>query len=199
MPIDIKNGGDNSDCSVAPAVIERGTGAIILEGAGNRIEIAEQAEIGHLHVQLSGGSSLVIGAGCILRNLFIYACNHGSVRIGGGTGFNGFVRLLLHEPGVIAIGQNCLFGGDTDLTVSDMHSILDARTGRRTNPAKDISIADHVWIGQKATILKGVSIGRDSIVAAGAIVTRPIPAGCIAAGNPARVVKEGVTWSHDLL
>ena len=57
-----------------------------------------------------------------------------------------------------------------------------------------IKIGNHVWIGQGATILKGVTIGNNSIIAAGAIVTKDIPANCIAAGVPARVIKEDVNW-----
>ena len=103
---------------------------------------------------------MVIEAGCIPRNLFVYACNLGVVRIGVRTGFNGFVQLLLHERSSITIGEDCLFGGDTNVTISDVHSILDGATGQRISPARVIAVADHVWIGQKATVLKGVTIGQ---------------------------------------
>ncbi|MDB5174214.1 MAG: transferase hexapeptide repeat containing protein [Phycisphaerales bacterium] len=199
MAIQVTTSGERNELSVPQTVLDGGWGSIILEGSDNRIEIAEPAEVGHLHIELSGGSSLRIGPGCILRNLFVYACDRGSVRIGGQTGFNGLVRLLLHEQGAIEIGSGCLFGGDTDLTISDMHSILDAATGERLNRARSICVADRVWVGQKATLLKGVSIGGESVIAAGAVVTGAVPSGCIAAGNPARVVREGVTWRHELI
>ena len=51
-------------------------------------------------------------------------------------------------------------------------------------------IEDNVWIGDHATVLKGVTIGRNSVVAARAVVTRDVPANVVVAGNPARVVRE---------
>ena len=58
----------------------------------------------------------------------------------------------------------------------------------------DIKIGNHVWIGANVTILKGVSIGDGSIVAAGSVVTKSIPEACLAAGVPAKVIKENVQW-----
>ena len=55
--------------------------------------------------------------------------------------------------------------------------------------AKKIVIEDGVWIGERATILKGVTIGKGSIIGCDAVVTHNIPQYCIAAGNPAKVVK----------
>lgn len=57
-----------------------------------------------------------------------------------------------------------------------------------------IRIGNHVWIGSRATILKGVSIGDGAIIASGAVVSRDVEAGSIVAGNPARVVKEHAQW-----
>ena len=72
-------------------------------------------------------------------------------------------------------------------------------TGRRINPAGDIRLAEHVWVGEGALILKGVSIAADSIVGARSVVTRDVPPKSIVAGAPARVVRSGVSWRHDLI
>jgi maltose O-acetyltransferase len=53
-----------------------------------------------------------------------------------------------------------------------------------------VRLEENVFIGDGTKILKGVTIGRDSVVGAGSVVTRSIPAGVIAAGNPARVVRD---------
>ena len=55
--------------------------------------------------------------------------------------------------------------------------------------SKKVQIGDRVWIGERSTILKGVTIGNDAIVAAGSVVTHDVPSSTIVAGNPARVVK----------
>ena len=51
-----------------------------------------------------------------------------------------------------------------------------------------------MWIGQGASVLKGVNLGEGAIVAANAVVTKDVPANCAVAGNPARVIKENVYW-----
>ena len=59
-----------------------------------------------------------------------------------------------------------------------------------------MKIGNKVWIATNALILPGVSIGDGAIVAAGAVVTKDVPAKCMVAGVPARVVKENVEWKH---
>ena len=90
----------------------------------------------------------------------------------------------------IEIGKNATIGRDVVIRSYDGHTIKEV--GYQVSAS--IKIGDLVWIGQGATILKGVTIGNDSIIAAGAIVTKDIPANYIAAGVPARVIKEDVNW-----
>ena len=52
-----------------------------------------------------------------------------------------------------------------------------------------------MWRGMNVTILKGVHIGTGAVIAAGAVVTKDIPAGCLAAGVPAKVIRENISWS----
>ena len=86
-----------------------------------------------------------------------------------------------------------------EITTSDMHSILDLETNQRINPARDISIGDKVWIGQRAMILKGAKIGRGSVIGASAIVSGEVPENCVAAGNPARVIRQKISWDMRIL
>ena len=87
----------------------------------------------------------------------------------------------------ISIGDNCMIASGVYLTDSDWHDVYNRIAFGKTEP---IDIANNVWIGDSAIVCKGVSIGENSIVGAGAVVANSIPANCIAAGNPAQVVKQ---------
>ena len=60
-----------------------------------------------------------------------------------------------------------------------------------------ITIGDHVWVGERAMILKGVTVGDGAVIAAGAVVTRDVEPGTLVAGVPARYVRHA-TWTHEL-
>ncbi len=101
---------------------------------------------------------------------------------------------VLISPGVrisaahqITIGDSCMLASKVYITDSDWHGIYD-----RSLPPKEISrvtLAENVWIGDSTIICKGVSIGRNSVVGAGSVVTCDIPADVVAAGNPARIIR----------
>ena len=86
----------------------------------------------------------------------------------------------------ISIGDNCMIASSAYLTDSDWHDVYNRIAFGKTDP---IDIANNVWIGDSAIVCKGVSIGENSIIGAGAVVVNSIPSNCIAAGNPAQVVK----------
>lgn len=86
----------------------------------------------------------------------------------------------------ITIGDNCMMASGVYITDADWHGIYD-RAG--FGKALPVSISDNVWIGDRAMICKGVSIGENSIIGAGSVVVNPVPANVIAAGNPARVLR----------
>jgi acetyltransferase-like isoleucine patch superfamily enzyme len=93
----------------------------------------------------------------------------------------------------ITIGRHCLLAARVCLFDSDGHSIDPAARLAGLPPppesSKPIVLGNNVWVGTGALILKGVTIGDDSIVAARAVVTHDIPSGVLVAGNPARIVK----------
>lgn len=102
----------------------------------------------------------------------------------------------------ITIGDNVNIGGDCLIMDSDAHphDYMKRRRGFATIvgigkylkdiPSKPITIGDDSWLGARCIVLKGVNIGARSIIAAGSVVTKDIPEDCIAAGNPAKVLKK---------
>lgn len=89
-----------------------------------------------------------------------------------------------------------MFSRNVKLMTSDGHDIL--RDGKRINPAKSIYIGSHVWLADNVTILKGVSIGSGSIVGINSTVTHSFSDNSAAAGNPARVIADSITWQEEL-
>ena len=91
----------------------------------------------------------------------------------------------------VTIGNNVLIGSGCLITDTDAHPI-DWRERRLSNNTKAVApvvIGDDVFIGARSIILKGVHIGNRSVIGAGSVVTKDIPADSIAAGNPAVIVK----------
>lgn len=101
--------------------------------------------------------------------------------------------------GKAVLGKDCMFSAKVVIRTSDAHSILN-EANEHINPERDTIIEDRVWIGYGATILKGSHIGKDCIIGMESVVAgRTIPDGCVAAGNPAKVVKENVHWVRERL
>ena len=87
----------------------------------------------------------------------------------------------------VTVGKNCMLAAGAYLTDADWHDIYDrTKTVGETSP---ITLEENVWIGDGATLCKGVTIGENSIIGAGSVVTKSIPKNVVAAGNPATVVK----------
>lgn len=107
-----------------------------------------------------------------------------------GSGYiNNFANINCSRK--ITIGHGVAIAENVVIRDSDNHPILSGGAASMTAP---IVIGNKVWIGMNAMILKGVHIGDGAIVAAGAVVTRDVPARCLVAGVPAKVLKEGVEW-----
>ncbi len=108
----------------------------------------------------------------------------GSIKIG---------RYNLISPGVrissaarIIIEDNCMLANGVYITDSDWHGIYDRLSFGKAAP---VHLKKNVWVGDGAIICKGVTIGENAIIGAGAIVVDDVPENSIAAGNPASVVK----------
>lgn len=154
-------------------------------------------------VTLDGDMPLVYGDGHVVvhdavtvgnRNTWIVGLKvfpDAVLEIGEGTTL-GYLNLFSVAKSV-RIGRHCLFAGEIKVIDNNSHS-LDAVRRRENAPllpseVAPIVIEDDVWIGTNCIVLKGVTIGRGAVVAAGAIVTRDVPPFTVVAGNPARVVK----------
>lgn len=119
------------------------------------------------------------------------------IRISTGTTI-GEAHLAVAENGTkLILGEDCMLSSNIRMATTDSHSIIDSTTGKRTNPAADIIIEPHVWIGYGASVNKGVTIGHNSVIAGHSVVTNSVfPNNCVIAGIPAKVVKENIDWNR---
>ena len=120
------------------------------------------------------------------------------IEIGEGTTIGGLTHLATTEGTKISIGKDCMFSSDIAIRTGDSHAIYTKDTTTRINPALDVLIGDHVWLGNKTILLKGTQIPDDSIVGSGAIVTNKfLEPNIVIAGTPGRVIKENIHWTRD--
>jgi acetyltransferase-like isoleucine patch superfamily enzyme len=137
--------------------------AILRCTGGGRIEIGKHCEIHDYAVLDASGGLIQMGEFCSL-NPFSIIYGHGGTIIGN------YVRIAAHT---VIVSANHEFRSKAHLHESGVI-------------ARGIAIGDDVWLGAGTRILDGVTIGSRSVVGAGAVVTRPVPSGCVAIGVPAR-------------
>jgi acetyltransferase-like isoleucine patch superfamily enzyme len=121
------------------------------------------------------------------RNVIITYDRGATIRVGSNVRLNG-VGLMAKRG--ITIGDNCILGSSL-LVDTDFHSV---RRDRATNPhapvlSAPITLCDNVWLAGQTVVLKGVTIGQNSVIGFRAVVTRDVPPDVVVAGNPARVVR----------
>lgn len=114
-----------------------------------------------------------------------YFCYGYNITLGNGTYINFNCNFV--DDGKIIIGEKVMFGPAVTIATVGHPIKPDMREYMYTAP---VQIQDNVWIGGNVTICPGVTIGENSVIGAGSVVTHDIPANCIAAGNPARVIRQ---------
>lgn len=134
-------------------------------------------------------SGWAVNALCTNKRGILYATQNATITIGDNVGMSSTV-LWAHES--ITIGNHVKIGGNCILMDTDAHNMdYVIRRGQYTDwgISSPIVIEDDVFIGANCIVLKGVTVGARSIIAAGSVVTKSIPADCLAAGNPAKVIR----------
>ena len=114
---------------------------------------------------------------CILQT----GTNHARIIIGDHVEMSG-CSIVCNDS--VTIGNHVLFGANCQIGDRDGHQ------DRYASKPAPIIIEDGVWLGMNVTVLKGVTIGKNTIIGANSLVTKDIPANCIAAGSPCKIIKE---------
>ena len=150
--------------------------SIALSNSQQRVRFGRGSQ-GHWVLQLWGPSSAVIGDN---------------------TTSNG-VECFFNDGGRLVIGDDYMFASHISLHVGDNHAIFDIESGQVLNYSErpSIEFGAHIWVATRGIVLADTMIGDGSIVGAGSMVKGVFPTRTLIAGAPAKVIKEGVSWSRD--
>lgn len=175
-------------------------GRIYLRAAGVRFKRGVRL-FGLPTISLYPTSQIILGEGVTLRsssrgnaigvNHEVVLRTHGEgalLKIGNRVGMSGGAICAKKK---VIIGNDVMIGANVVIADNDFHSlgILDRKNGDKNIIAKEVVIGDGVWIGADAYICKGVTIGENTVIGAKSVVTKSLPANCVAAGIPAKIVK----------
>lgn len=169
-----------------------------IKGNRNTVLVGSNVRLNTTTIQIDGDDNKIVLEDNIQGSVRLWISgNNCQILIGKNTTIRD-ANIGVAEANVSAnIGDDCMLADGIDIRCSDSHSIIDLKSNQRINYAKDINIGSHVWIGRNVQILKGVSVGKDSIIASGAILTKEYPSNSIIAGIPAQVKRTNVTWSRE--
>jgi maltose O-acetyltransferase len=152
-----------------------------LQAQYNRTSVDELDARRAILEELLGG----VGAGTVIRPPF--SCDYGRyITIGANTFVN--VGLVALDVAPISIGDDVQIGPNVQL-LTPTHPIEPEPRRAKWEAAEPITIGANVWLGGGAIVLPGVTIGDDTVIGAGSVVTRDLPARVVAVGNPARVMR----------
>lgn len=124
---------------------------------------------------------------CKLRTFYSTA----AIILGDCSGMTG--SAIIARSKTIRIGAKCMLAPGVTIVDSDFHIAWppDRRHNTwETDIDKDVTLEENVWVGMNCIILKGVTIGKNSVIAAGSVVVHSIPPNCLAGGNPAKVLRQ---------
>jgi carbonic anhydrase/acetyltransferase-like protein (isoleucine patch superfamily) len=170
-----------------------------VQGKGHRLFVAADAQVRNLRLFIQGEACTVfLGGEGMLRGLSLRLMHKGSVIALGRKVTTAGVTMVAGEGRRIVVEEDCLFSHGIWVRNTDMHPIYRIADGERMNPAADVVIGRHVWIGQDVKMSKGATIGPDSVIGTSAVVSGAIPANCVAAGVPAKVLQQGTRWDRVL-
>lgn len=146
--------------------------------------------------EISGNLELMVGNHVTINGVTTFCTNNVSERPILRIGDHAYIghQVTISVASEVTIGRYCLIADRVLIADNDGHPLDPAAraAGLPADPeaVAPIVLGDHVWVGSRAVILKGVVVGAGAVIGAGAVVTRNVPPMAVVAGNPARVVRQ---------
>lgn len=175
---------------------------VFICGNDNHILVGENCNLRKVSFFIRGnGNRIIIGDNCSAYAVqFHIEQDRNEINIGSGTTMHGREEHAIHmaadEGSKILIGEDCMLSHGIQIRSTDSHSIVDL-DGVRINPAKNVVVGVHCWIGLQSILLKGTVLEPHCVVGAGAVCSKRYgKANSIIAGNPAKIVRENIDWDR---
>ena len=181
-------------------------GGNVFKNNGKNNKIVRNMTVNFLNTEIifSGNNNTIkFGNNCNIFGLrVLLEGDNNEIMIGNNVGINAskIQPTVINAVGgkKIVIEDGCLFSNNIEIHTSDYHGIYDKKTGKRLNYEKDILIRKNVWIGLRATILKGTQIAEGCVVGAGSLLAGDYSTpNAIIAGNPAMIIKNEIIWNEE--
>lgn len=187
--------------SVARRIVRRRSNRLPRAALGERFTVGERTQLVNavFDVRDPASSSLHVGSDTNLAATMVLECSGAAIRVGERTHIG--ARSLLDAAVSIVVGDDVLISFDVlvfdhdshALAFSDRrHDVVEWNHGRKDwsrVPTAPVVISNKCWVGARAIILKGVTLGEGAVVGAGSVVTRDVAPWTLVAGNPARVIR----------
>lgn len=164
---------------------------------GNNCAIIERGAHLRGRLQLLCDGSTAVFCGGEYNSLTVFCSGNEALFYCGPRCYMGdLVCWIQGDKKILAIGEDCMFGWAIGIRTGDFHGIYDLDSKLSLNPPESTFIGPHVWLTNTIQVMKGVSIGAGSVIGASSIVNKNINKSCLAAGSPARSIRERIGWSR---
>lgn len=149
---------------------------IINIGKNNILVIGEMTTLDGLDVYINGNNNIIkIGDRCLLKGCKIWIeDDNNTLEINNHTYVYNDTELAVIEGTAIVIGEDCLIAPEVRIRTGDSHTIFEISKNERINKSEKVTIGSHVWIGNRAVVLKGSNIEEHSVVGSSALVTKKL-------------------------
>lgn len=171
-----------------------------IHGKGNTLSIGPWTVLDDLDLTILGNNNrIIIGEDVrFLAGVIYIEDNDTTLEIGDGSIIKSTGIGLSENGSTIRMGRHCMIAPGVDIRNGDSHAIYDTLTNQRINKAGDVILGDRVWVGVRATLLKGTQVADGCIVGACSVVAKPLlePAS-LYVGNPPRLLRGNIAWTRE--
>lgn len=190
-------GAENNRIIADPEKISFIDSEIDFNGENNILFIEDGVDIRRTKITFNDSGSVVyLSKSKYYYSLEMTVHNDNAIFFGPDSYFNGVIHMIASERQNIIIGKDCMFSFNMWIRTADPYIIYSTDTKERINHSKSVYIGDHVMIGQHVLLLKGCRIGSGSIIGASSVLAnKSVPSNCSYAGNPAKLIKDGVFFA----